>query len=395
MIEQPPANYPIGRCPGFDPPPAFASLRQRCPVSTVRLRHGQIVRLLTRYDDVRAVLRDHERFSSDPARPGYPQLRPVVDRRAAPGSFLVLDPPAHTRFRSVIAAEFRAPRMRALTSTVERITDDRLSRMIRSKPADLVADFALPVPAEVIRVLLGVPVEDEEFFVARSRAHLDRSLPSAEVAAALTELHEHLERLVLRRRTDPGDDLISRLVATGDFTVDEMVGMSVLLLVGGFETTANTIALAVLALRRFPDQWAALRAEPALIDNAVEELLRYLSPVHQGVVRAVSEDTRIGEASVGRAEGVIASLFAANRDPARFPAPDTVDVRRRDAGAHLAFGAGIHLCVGHLLARIELRVALRALITRLPDLEIAVPFDELDFRFDTPIYGLSALPVTW
>jgi cytochrome P450 len=383
------------RCPGFDPPPEFADLRGRCPRAPVRTRHDQVVSLLTRYADVRATLRDHERFSSDPSRPGYPQLRPVVDTAAAPGSFLVIDPPAHTRFRKALTGEFTARRMRELTPRIERVTDTRLTEMLgRGTRADLVADFALPVPSDVICLLLGVPTEDQRFFATRSRAHLDRALNADQVASALAELNAYLEKLVTTRHDDPGDDLISRLVSRGTFTSEEIVGMTVLLLVGGHETTANSIALSVLALHRFPDQWQALRENPSLLDGAVEELLRYLSPVHQGVVRAVTTTTDLGDGRLPAGTGVIASLFAANRDPDEFPTPDTLDVRR-DAARHLAFGSGVHQCVGQLLARIEMTVALRALLTRVPTLRIAVSFEEVEFRFDTPIYGLAELPVTW
>ncbi|QFZ18224.1 cytochrome P450 [Saccharothrix syringae] len=386
-------EYPIPRRPGFDPPAEFAELRESAPVCPVSLRHGQRAHLVTRYADVRAVLRDHERFSSNPATPGYPQLRPVVDRAAAPGSFLVTDPPAHTRYRRLLTGEFTARRMDALRPEVERIARERLDALRAGpRPADLVAGFALPVPSDVICLLLGVPVADQEFFSTRSRAHLDRSLPAARVRAALDELHAYLADLVRSRRERPRDDLVSRLVADESLTVEEAVGMTVLLLVGGHETTANSIALSVLALLRDRAWWDALVAEPDLVDDAVEELLRYLSPVHHGVVRAVAGE--VPGWGLGPGDGVVASLFAANRDPAEFPDPDRLDLRR-PAKSHLAFGSGVHQCIGQLLARVEMRVALRALVAELPGLRLAVPFEEVGFRFDAPIYGLRSLPVTW
>ncbi|MFD7657833.1 cytochrome P450 [Actinosynnema sp. NPDC059797] len=388
-------DYPLPRRPGFDPPAEFAALRDTAPVCPVSLRHGQEALLITRYDDVRAVLRDHGRFSSDPARPGFPQLRPVVDREAAPGSFLVIDPPAHTRYRKLLTGEFTVRRMNELRPHVERITRERLDALLAGpRPADLVAGFALPVPSDVICLLLGVPVADQEFFSTRSRAHLDRSLTAEQVRTALDELHAYLEDLIRARRAEPTDDLVGRLVADPSLTVGEAVGMTVLLLVGGHETTANSIALSVLALLRDRAQWEALVADPDLVDDAVEELLRYLSPVHHGVVRAVAGDALVGGCPVEAGRGVIASLFAANRDPAAFPDPDRLDLRR-SAKSHLAFGSGVHQCIGHLLARLEMRVALRALVTELPGLRLAVPFEEVPFRFDAPIYGLRSLPVTW
>lgn len=389
-------DYPIARRPGFDPPAEFARLRVEEPVCPVSLRHGQRAHLVTRYADVLAVLRDHARFSSDPSRPGFPQLRPVVDREAAPGSFLVTDPPAHTRYRKLLTGEFTVRRMNGLRPAVERITRERLDGLRAGPcPADLVAGFALPVPSDVICLLLGVPTADQGFFSTRSRAHLDRSLPAERVRAALDELHAYLFDLVRARRAEPRDDLVSRLVAHPDLTDEEAVGMTVLLLVGGHETTANSIALSVLALLRDRARWEALVAEPGLVDDAVEELLRYLSPVHHGVVRAVTGEVSVAGRVLGPGDGVVASLFAANRDPAAFPSPDRLDLRRRGARAHLAFGSGVHQCIGHLLARLEMRVALRALVTGLPGLRLAVPFEEVGFRFDAPIYGLRSLPVTW
>ncbi|ONI80370.1 hypothetical protein ALI22I_44360 [Saccharothrix sp. ALI-22-I] len=388
-------KYPIARSPGFDPPAEFASLRSEAPVCPVSLRHGQEAHLVTRYDDVRAVLRDHGRFSSDPSTPGFPQLRPVVDRKAAPGSFLVTDPPEHTRYRRMLTGEFTLRRMNALRPEVERITRERLAALRSGpRPADLVTGFALPVPSDVICLLLGVPVSDQEFFSTRSRAHLNRSLTAEQVQTALDELHAYLEALIRSRRASPQDDLISRLVQEPGLTDEEAVGMTVLLLVGGHETTANSIALSVLALQRDRAQWEALVAEPDLIENAVEELLRYLSPVHQGVVRAVAGEATISGTVLGAGEGVIASLFAANRDPAAFPEPDRIDLHR-DARTHLAFGSGVHQCIGHLLARMEMHVALRALVTELPTLRLAVPFEDVEFKFDAPIYGLRSLPITW
>ncbi|MDQ2584051.1 cytochrome P450 [Saccharothrix yanglingensis] len=389
-------DYPFPRHPGFDPPAPFAELRDTSPACPVSLRHGQRSHLLTRYADVRAVLRDHERFGSDPGTPGFPQLRPVVDRKAAPGSFLVTDPPEHTRYRRMLTGEFTVRRMAALEPHVERITRDRLTGLRTGpRPADLVTGFALPVPSDVICLLLGVPVADQEFFSTRSRAHLNRALAAEQVQAALDELHAYLADLVRTRRAGPRDDLVSRLVADPTLTDEEAVGMTVLLLVGGHETTANSIALSVLALLRDRSRWEALVADPRLVDNAVEELLRYLSPVHQGVVRAVRADTEVADRRLGPGDGVIASLFAANRDPAEFPDPDHLDLRRRRAKRHLAFGTGVHQCIGHLLARLEMRVALRALVTDLPGLRLAVPFEDVEFTFDAPIYGLRALPVTW
>lgn len=370
---------------GFDPPHGLRT----CPVSSVSLRHGQSAHLVTRHADVREVLRDHASFSSDPRSPGFPQLRPVVDATPAPGSFLVMDAPEHTRYRKLLTGEFTVRRMEKLRPVIERIAAERLDAM--SSPADLVASFALPVPSDVICLLLGVPAADRAFFSSRSQAHHDRTLPADQVAAALEELHAYVRSLVVERRAAPADDLISRLAAR--LSVEEAVGVAVLLLVGGHETTANSIALSVLALHRH-GWWDRLVAEPSLVDFAVEELLRYLSPVHQGVVRAVTQGSCVAGHDLVPGEGVVASLFAANRDPSVFPAPDVLDLRRHARG-HLAFGDGVHQCIGQTLARMEMRVALRALVERVPGLRIAVPFEDVDFRYHAPIWGVRALPVEW
>ncbi|SHH09897.1 cytochrome P450 [Streptoalloteichus hindustanus] len=392
-------RFPMTRCPGFDPPGEYERLRAEDPVTPVRLRHGQRAWLVTRYADVRRVLSDPARFSSDPSRPGYPQLRPVVDRKAAPGSFLVTDPPLHTRYRRMLAHDFTAGRMAALRPRVERVVEECLAAFLASdRPADLVEGFALPIPTQVTAMLLGVPYADREFFTSRSRRHLDRSLPAEEVGAALGELESYLAGLVDAKDRDPGDDLISRMVVrhlrSGGVTRDELVGMTLLLLVGGYETTANAIALSVLALLEHRDEWVALVTDPDRVDDVVEELLRYLGLIQHGLVRAVTEDVELGGRTIRAGEGVVVALSSANRDADRFADADRLDVCRAAKG-HLTFGWGVHQCIGQHLARLEMTLALRALARRAPDLRATVPLDELPFHFETPFYSVRSLPVTW
>lgn len=394
-----PPRFPPARQPGFDPPAEYARYREECPIAPIALRHGQQAWLVTRYADVRAVLRDHDTFSSDPSRPGFPQLRPVIDKEARPGSFIVTDPELHTRYRRMLAGEFTARRTKALIPAIEQTVQDCLDDLLAGpQPADLLERFALPIPAQLICRLLGVPYADREFFISRSRMHTNRVLPAEQVAAALAELEAYLDELIGRKLQAPADDLISRLaidqLSTGRLERAELVGMATLLLVAGFETTANSIALSVLALLEHPDQWAALVADPDLVDNAVEELMRYLTVVHHGLARAVRRDTELSGTRIEAGQGVIVSLHSANHDEARFDDADELNIRR-DADRHIGFGSGIHQCIGQLLARVEMQVALRGLVRALPTLRLAVPFAQVPFRFDAPIYGLHALPVSW
>jgi cytochrome P450 len=394
-----PPRFPLARHPSFDPPAEYARFRDSCPVVPVALRHGQQAWLITRYEDVRTVLRDHETFSSDPSRPGFPQLRPVVDEQARPGTFIVTDPALHTRYRRMLAGEFTARRTKALIPVIEQIVQDCLDDLLCGpQPADLLESFALPIPARLICRLLGVPYADREFFVSRSRMHTNRSLPAEEVASALAELEAYLDELIGVRLRTPTDDLISRLaverVSTGELQRAELVGMATLLLVAGLETTANSISLSVLALLEHPDQWAALVADPDLVDDAVEELMRYLTVVHHGLARAVRRDTTLSGRRIRAGEGVIVSLHSANHDTVRYGGADKLDIHR-DAHNHVAFGFGIHQCIGQLLARVEMRAALRGLVRTVPDLRPAVELSAVPFRFDAPVYGVHSLPVTW
>jgi cytochrome P450 len=390
--------FPALRGERLDPAPAYGRLRTERPVSRVVLRNGEPAWLVTRHVDVRAVLRDR-RFTADPTAPGFPQLRPIAEPTPPPGTFLCYDPPEHTRFRRMLGTEFAAWRLAGFQPEIDRIVAEQLDALAGAGPgADLVRTFARPVPARGICALLGVPFADRAEFQRHIEVRLDWSRPGEEVQAANAAVRDYLERLVTAKEAAPTDDLIGRLVRrqvhTGRLRHEELVSMAMLLLVAGPETTASTIALGVLALRRDPDQWAALVADPGRVDGAVEELLRYLSVVQNGVVRAAVADVQVGGQRIAAGEGVIALLPAANRDPDAFPDPDRLDVRR-DARGHLAFGHGVHQCIGALLARLELRAALRGLLRRFPDLRLAVGEDELRLTHGGAVFGVRELPVCW
>jgi cytochrome P450 len=262
-------------------------------------------------------------------------------------------------------------------------------------PVDLVAAFALPIPSLVICELLGVPYSDHAFFQEQTTLIVDLGSSAEQAAGAVRELAGYLHELVRRKRADPTDDLIGTLLTTTELSDAELTNIALLLLVAGHETTANMLALGTFALLAHPEQLAAFRADPALTDTAVEELLRYLSILHLGAPnRAAVEDVELGGQLVRAGETVVLGLPAVNRDPARFADPDVLRLDRA-AHQHLAFGFGVHQCLGQQLARIELRIGLRALVERFPTLRLAVPADEVPLRDSAVVYGVWRLPVTW
>jgi cytochrome P450 len=383
------------------PPACEERLDPQAPFTRVALPTGGWAWLVTRLADVREVLR-HPGFSADLTRPGFPLLRllpPVRDGRDRAGAFIRMDPPEHGRYRRMLTPEFMIKNVRRMEPSIQRTVDRFLDDMIDAgSPADLVEAFALPVPSMVICQMLGVPYADHDFFQRRSRLLLSRETPMEEIQAAADELHDYLSDLVAAKGRDGADDLLGRLVSGrlrgGTLSHDEAVGMALLLLVAGHETTANMIGLSTLVLLNHPEQFAALRADPGRAPALVEELLRYLTIVRTGLPRVAMADVEIGGQLIRAGEGIIALLPAANRDEAVFPDPDRIDVDR-GAQQHVAFGFGVHQCIGQPLARAELRIALVALAQRLPTLRLAVPVDEVEPRRESFIHGLRRLPVAW
>ncbi|GAA1570936.1 cytochrome P450 [Streptomyces globosus] len=376
-------------CP-FDPPAELADARRRGPVSRYIHPGGKPGWMITGYDLVRSVLAD-PRFSS------RKELMNVVDFElppAPPGEFLLMDEPQHSRYRKPLVGRFTVRRMRLLTERIEQITAECLDAMEQAGPtADLVTAFAKPIPTIVICEILGVPYGDRASFQEQIDAFMGGEASDEELIAAYTATQEYLARLVAAKRANPTDDVLSELT-DGDFTDEELKGISLILLAAGFDTTANMLALGTFALLQNPGQLAALRADPALTDGAVEELLRYLS-VAKTFHRTALEDVVVGGQTIEAGTTVVLSLHTANRDPDRFTDPDVLDLRRPYDG-HLAFSHGIHQCLGQQLARVEMRVAFRALIDRFPTLRLAVPAGEVRLRPETAdIFGVKSLPVTW
>ncbi|MCQ4043399.1 cytochrome P450 [Streptantibioticus rubrisoli] len=393
-----PATLPTRRSDLLNPPEEYRRLREEEPVSRLSFPDGTVGWLVTRYEDVRAVLAD-PRFSTYLARHSSPVRATPPEERGElpPGHFISMDAPDHTRYRRLLTGQFTVRRMRALIPRVEQIVNGRLDVMEQvGEPADLVEAFALPVAALVICELLGVSYDDREYLQEVSETLMSSDAPTSELYAAVAGLSTYLRDLVRAKHEQPGDDIISGLV-TGDngLTDEEIAGMALPLLLAGYDAAANMLGLGVLALLLEPDQLAPLRGDDQVAqDNLVEELLRYLTTVHLGTIRGAKEDVRVGGELVREGEIVVASLAAANRDPQCCPDPDRLDVTRGRT-SHLAFGHGPHQCLGQQLARVVLKVGYRELFRRFPGLRLAVPPEEIDTRDDKVMYGVYALPVAW
>ncbi|MBF6048419.1 cytochrome P450 [Streptomyces sp. NRRL B-1677] len=385
-------TLPTERQPGcpFDPPAELIDARRHGPISRYTHVGGKPGWLITGYDLVRSVLAD-PRFSS------RKELMNVVDFElppAPPGEFLLMDEPQHGRYRKPLVGKFTARRMRLLTERIEQITTDCLDAMEKAGPTtDLVTSFAKPIPTIIICELLGVPYEDRDSFQEQIDKFMSGETSDEDLIAAYTATRNYLAQLVAAKRVNPTDDVLSELTDS-DLTDEELQGISLILLAAGFDTTANMLSLGTFALLQNPAQLAALRADPTLIDQAVEELLRYLS-VAKTFMRTALVDVEVGGQTIEAGTTVVLSFNTANRDPERFTDPHALDLHRQDGG-HLAFGHGIHLCLGQQLARIEMRIALSALINRFPTLRLAVPAEEVGLRPETAdVYGVKSLPVTW
>ncbi|WP_326642151.1 cytochrome P450 [Nonomuraea fuscirosea] len=381
---------------GLAPVEELARARDDEGVVRVNTAFGVPAYLVCRHEDVRQVLADPARFSSAlPPFPGSGGLDAEELARMRAGALIGFDPPEHTRLRRMLTPEFTARRMRRLEPRITEIVQMALDNLERAgKPADLVEHFALPVPSLVICELLGVPYADRAEFQERSVRMLDVSLPMEQQATARREDRAYMAGLVARAQADPGEDLLGMLVREhgDDLSTDELIGIAGLLLLAGHETTANMLGLGTLALLRHPDQPAAIRDDPARVEPAVEELLRWLSIVQALPPRTTTTDVEIAGHAIPAGSFVICAPPAANRDPAFIDDPGTLDLTRGAAG-HVAFGHGIHHCLGAPLARMEMRIAFPALLKRFPGLALA---DEpAGFRIFSVVYGLNALPVTW
>ncbi|WEB40702.1 cytochrome P450 [Streptomyces yunnanensis] len=391
-------TLPTTRTHLFDPPEEYGRLREEEAVSRLSFPDGTLGWLVTRQEDVRAVLAD-PRFSTYMARNSSPvRAMPPEERgELPPGVFISMDAPDHTYYRRLLTGQFTVRRTRALIPRIEQIVNGRLDVMEQAGgTVDLVQEFALPVAALVICELLGVSYDDREYLQEVSEIMMSSQLPTSELAAASAGLETYLLDLVRTKRSRPVDDIISGLV-TGDNELpdEEVAGMALPLLLAGYDATANMLSLGTLALLLNPDQLDPLRGDDQVAqDNLVEELLRYLTTVHLGTIRGAKEDIEVGGELVRAGEIVVGSLAAANRDPRCYADPDRLDVTRGRT-SHLAFGHGAHQCLGQQLARVVLKVGYRELFRRFPALRLAVPPEEIETLDDKVMYGVYALPVTW
>ncbi|WP_210584751.1 cytochrome P450 [Streptomyces sp. GESEQ-35] len=376
-----------------NPHPVYARLRAEGPVHRVRFPDWQTdVWLVVGHEAARSALAE-PRLSKDGAKIGLKGL----DEELIGKNLLVTDPPQHTRLRGLISRAFTMRRVEALRPRIQQITDELLDAMLPQSRADLVESLAYPLPLTVICELLGVPELDRAEFRKMSTEAVAPTSPGREydayvgLGAYFTDLIED------KRCAGPSGDLLSDLIRTtaedGDrLSPDELRGMAFILLIAGHETTVNLITSGVHALLTHPGQLAALRADMTLIDGAVEEMLRHEGPVETSTFRYAAEPLEIGGMQIDKGESVMIGLTAANRDASRYPAPDTFDIRR-DSRGHVAFGHGIHFCLGAPLARLEARTAIRSLLDRAPGLALDGPPGE--WLPGMLMRGMRSLPVRW
>ncbi|MEV5594579.1 cytochrome P450 [Streptomyces sp. NPDC052496] len=389
--------FPQDRTCPYHPPTGYQPLRDARPLSRATLYDGRPVWVVTGHAEARALLTD-PRLSADRQHPAFPAPAPRFESlRAVRTPLLGVDDPEHHTQRRMLIPSFSLKRIAALRPRIQEIVDGLLDAMEKQgPPAELVSAFALPVPSMVICSLLGVPYADHELFEELSRTLLQSTDPQ-EVTVARDRLEEYFTGLVARKREQPGDGLLDELIAerldSGEMGHGDLVRMAMLLLVAGHETTSNMLSLGTFTLLEHPEQFAALRADLSLIPEAVEELLRFLS-IADGMVRVATADIEVGGETIRADDGVIFATSVVNRDGTAYASPDTLDWQR-SARHHIAFGFGVHQCLGQNLARAEMEIAFGALFARFPGLRPAVPAAEVPHKPGHTLQGLVELPVTW
>jgi cytochrome P450 PksS len=392
-----------------NPFPFYRRLREEAPVHRVKLPNGQSAWLVTRYDDVVRVLTD-ERFAKDAFRvlskdqlEASPWLTKLLTPLLMPLARHMLnrDPPDHTRLRALVQQAFSPRLVEGMRGRIQTLAEELSNRAKSRGRMDLIADYALPIPTTVIAEMLGVPVRDRHKFhrwssamllAGASRFGLLWAMPSA------LQFMRYLRKLIKIRRADLRDDLISALItakeASERLNDDELLSMILLLIVAGHETTVNLIASGMLALLQHPDQLERLRNDPALIKPAIEELLRFTAPVETATERFATEDVEVAGVPIAHGNMVLAAIASANRDERQFQNPDRLDIAR-EPNRHLAFGQGIHFCLGASLARLEGQLAINALLAGTRDLQLAIDPAKLRWRNGLVLRGLTALPISF
>ncbi len=392
-------HFPFERAP-LAPPAALDEIRREEPLKKIRLWNDATAWIVTRHEDFRNILADN-RFSVNPMRPGFPNVsetRAQLILKEAP-TIARLDPPEHTGLRRMLAKEFTPARMTALRASIQQTVEQLVADMIeRGPPADFYRDFALPIPSIVISQMLGVPYAEHELFEDWAAKKLAFNAPPEVPLAASAEMRDYMDRLISKKEREPGDDLVTRLlhdqILPGHLSREEAVRLCEFLLVAGHETTANMLSLGTLSLLLDREQFECLKADPSLSGRATEEMLRFHSIVQYGLSRVATEDVEINGCVIREGEGLIGLINAANWDPAAHPEPDRFDIRKKRT-MHVAFGFGVHQCLGQPLARLEMDVVFSTLPNLMPTLELAVAPQDIEFKKDALVYGVERLPVTW
>src|SRR5215472_483946 len=382
-----------------DPFPFYARLRSEAPVYQTKLPDRRNAWLVTRYDDVLSALKDH-RFAKDKVNARTPPWLPSMFKPLI-RNMLDVDVPDHTRLRGLVQKVFTVRLIENLRDRVQGLADELLNQAQEKGQMDLVRDYAVPIPTTIIAEMLGVPVKDRHKFHHWSSATISATSSRWGMVLALPHgiaFLRYIRNLVKARRVSPEDDLVTALVraeeAGDQLSEDELVAMIFLLLVAGHETTVNLIGNGVLALLENPDQMRKLRDNPALVKTAVEELLRYNGPLETATERYARTETTVAGVTIPRGELVLAVLASANRDERQFEHADRLDLGR-EPNPHLAFGFGIHYCLGAALARLEGQIAIATLLRRNPNLKLTIPSNTLRWRRGLVLRGLECLPVTF
>lgn len=388
--------WPFPRERPLDPPDRLTELRATCPVSKVRMYDGGEAWVVTRYDDIKTVLGSDDYSSVQTWK--YQPSASRAEAERGEHSFTTMDPPDHTHFRRMLTRHFTVKRVAELRPAVENIIAEAIDRFAAlPQPADLVAELAYPIASATMCHLIGVPYEDREWFEERAEIRSVINADPAQAAQATIDLLAYVDRLIGQRLGEPQDDLISKLthelLAPGRLNRPDLVATVRLLLTAGHETTATMIGTATLVWLTHPGQLIQVQADRTLLPAAIEELLRYISMLHITVVRRAKNATELAGQQISPGEGVIANPAAANKDPAVFENPDLFNIHR-DARHHIAFGFGVHQCLGQQVARLELNSVFGVLFDRLPNLRLAIPAEQVEFG-NSNLIGVQSLPVCW